>query len=107
MRIDHVRVLPEPSQPCATREIALENGAGVDIRLSTDRSTKLRLEPAMQILEPGRHDGVVVVPSCVTGYGSAWLSTAIAQADYDSADGAGNGQPRVAALRRPSREIVH
>src|SRR6202049_3772049 len=106
-RVDKIGVLPEPSEPGATREIALENGTGVDISLSANRSANLRLEPAMQLVEPDRNDMVVVVTPRVTGDGAARLATAIVQTDHDRGSGPRDGPPRVAALRRPAREIVH
>ena len=83
--VNQVGVLPEPAKSSAASKIPLENRAGVDVCLTGNGISELRLEPVMQLLELRNHDLMIVVSAGVARDGSAWLTTAITQRDDDSA----------------------
>jgi hypothetical protein len=106
-RIDEVRVLAEPAEPRAPREVALEQRARVHVRLARDRAPDARLDPAVQLAQPVDHHVVVVVAAGVARDGPARLAPAVLHRDDDRARHAGEWEPRVGALVAPLREVVH
>ena len=53
-RIDQRRVLAEPAESRAPREIALEHRPRVDVRLARDRAADVLLDPSMQLRRDDR-----------------------------------------------------
>ena len=67
LRIHEHRVLPEPAEPRAPREFALEQRTGVDVRLAGHRAPGVALEPPVQLAQPALHHVVIVVAARVPG----------------------------------------
>jgi hypothetical protein len=63
--MDQHGVAPEPAQPGSPRELALEDGAGVDVRTAAHFALQVLREPREQSLELGYDDLVVVVTARV------------------------------------------
>src|SRR3989304_483346 len=62
-RVDEVRVLAEPPEPGAAREVALEHGPGVHEGARARTNARLEREPAADRLEVrAGHDGVGDAP---------------------------------------------
>src|SRR6185437_12700056 len=100
-----VGVLPEPAQPRATREIALEYRASIDVRLSVHCMTDLILDPATQLVQPVDHHVVVIIATRVARYGTGRLRAAVIHRDDDGALHAFEWSPRVASLLGASLQI--
>ncbi|HYD52106.1 MAG TPA: hypothetical protein VEA99_05745 [Gemmatimonadaceae bacterium] len=106
-RVHEVRVLAEPAEPRAAREVALEQGPRVDVRLASHRVPHARLDPPVQRAQPLDHDVVVVVAARVAGDRSRRLASAVLHGDDERARHALERQPRVAPPVGPAGEIVH
>src|SRR6185437_2183589 len=105
--VDEGRVLPEPAETRAAREIALEHRTGVDVWASMHRVACLLLDPAVQLAQAVTHDVVIVVAAGVAGHRPRRLGAAVVHPHHDRASGAGEGEPAVAPLGGPARHVLH
>src|SRR3982074_2644645 len=102
-----MRVFSEPPQPCAPREIALENRPCIDVGLSRNPAADLELQPAVELVQPISHDGVVVVTAGVARHRTTRPPTAVIESDDYRPGRAAKSQARVATLSRPARQVIH
>jgi hypothetical protein len=97
-RIDQHRVLAEPSEPRAAREISLQQWSGVHVRLADHSAPHALLDPPVQLRETIEHHIVVIVAARISCDGSRRLSTAVVHRDDDRRRRALEWQPRVSTL---------
>src|SRR4029078_4013178 len=98
--IDQRCVLSEPTEPGAPSEIALEEWAGVDVRLAAHRSLGLRFDPAMKLRQPIEQDVMIIIAAPIPCDRPARLLAAVVHGDDNRRRGAIEREARVAALRR-------
>ena len=107
LRMDEHRVLPEPSESRAPREVAFEDRPGIHIRAAADRLTEFALGPVEQLAEPVPHHPVVVVPARVPCDRTTGLPAAVVQRHDDRGAHPRFGPRRVAAQFGTAFEIRH
>src|SRR5687768_13323088 len=78
---DQHRVLADPPESSALREVALENRAGIDVRFPADVASTLRLDPPVQRLESRHHDVVVIIAARVPRDRPRGLFASVIQGD--------------------------
>ena len=107
LRVDEIRVFPEPPKPRTPREVALEQRPGIDVRAPAHLAPEHLADPPMQLAQLRVEHIMVVVAARVSRHRPRRLGPTIIHRDDDRASHSLVRQPRVAPLVRPLREIVH
>ncbi len=93
-RVDQHRVLAEPPEPRALREVALQNRSAIHVRSRVHRSAKLRLQPVVQRARALAQQFVVVVAARVARHRPARFAAAVLRGQHNRVRG-----PRVRTTR--------
>ena len=108
LRIDEHRVLSEPAEPGAPREVALEHRTGVDVRLAGDRAPDDLVDSGVQLREGAR---AVRRDSRRRAHSARPDRTARVRRSpgrrRSRSCAVAKGQARVATLFRGARHVVH
>ena len=97
----------EPSESGATREIALENWTGVDVRSSRRWMSHCLVDPFVERVEFAPHHVVIIISARISRDRTCRSGAAVIQPDYDRALHAGKRETGVAALLGPARQVFH
>jgi hypothetical protein len=106
LRIDEQRVLAEPAQPGALREVALEHGTAVHERTAV-HVAELCAHPGEQDVELVPHHPMVVGEARIPRHRPGRLRAVVVKRDHQRTDHPRHRTPRVAPQLGPAFEIRH